>query len=130
MIVLADYNLTRQALLLVGSLVTGGWLDLVAIRVMTFEDVGLSPDSSDRSVWQFAQVNQMLLLTANRNMKGKDSLEQVMREENRSTSYPIITIGDLDRVNEYDYREQCVERLIEIAIDIQDYLGVGRLYIP
>ena len=63
-------------------------------------------------------------------MKGKDSLEQVMREENRSTSYPIITIGDLDRVNEYDYREQCVERLIEIAIDIQDYLGVGRLYIP
>jgi hypothetical protein len=48
----------------------------------------------------------------------------------KSNSYPIITIGDLDRVNEYDYREQCVERLVEIAIDIRDYLGVGRLYIP
>ncbi|MBW4442561.1 MAG: hypothetical protein KME10_15275 [Plectolyngbya sp. WJT66-NPBG17] len=72
----------------------------------------------------------MLLLTANRNAKGEDSLEQVMREENLSSSFPIITIADPDRVNEYDYREQCVERLIEIAIDLQDYLGSGRLFIP
>jgi hypothetical protein len=130
MIFLADYNLNRQALLLSGSLAVGGWLDLVPISLVTFEDVGLSADSNDRVVWQFAQANQMLLLTANRNMRGEDSLEQVMREENTSTSFPIITIGDPDRINEYDYRERCVERLVEIVIDIQDYLGVGRLYIP
>ncbi|GEM_PF-6501903 len=31
MIVLADYNLNRQAILLAGSLMTGGWLDLAPI---------------------------------------------------------------------------------------------------
>ena len=72
----------------------------------------------------------MLLLTANRNGKGEDSLEQVMREENQPTSFPIITIADPDRVNESDYRERCVERLVEIVIDIQDYMGAGRLFIP
>jgi hypothetical protein len=41
-------------------------------------------------VWNYAQANKMMILTANRNMKGKDSLEQVMREENNSTSFPII----------------------------------------
>jgi hypothetical protein len=33
-------------------------------------------------------------------------------------------------VNESDYRERCVERLVEIVIDIQDYIGAGRLFIP
>jgi hypothetical protein len=50
--------------------------------------------------------------------------------ENQPTSLPIITIGDPDRVNESDYRERCVERLVEIVIDIQDYMGAGRLFIP
>jgi hypothetical protein len=130
MIVLADYNLNRQAILISGSLVTGGWLALAPIQLMTFEGVGLSADSNDRVVWRFAQTNGMLLLTANRNAKGQNSLEQVMREENQPTSFPIITIGDPDRVNESDYRERCVERLVEIVIDIQDYMGAGRLFIP
>lgn len=130
MIVLADYNLNRQAILLSGSLVTGGWLDLAPIQLMTFEGIGLSADSNDRVIWIFAQTNGMLLLTANRNAKGEDSLEQVMREENQPTSFPVITIGDPDRANEFDYRERCVERLVEIVIDIQDYMGSGRLYIP
>lgn len=130
MIVLADYNLNRQAILISGSLVAGGWLDLAPIRLTTFADVGLSADSNDRMVWRFAQTNGMLLLTANRNAKGKDSLEQVMREDNQPTSFPILTIGDPDRVNESDYRERCAERLVEIVIDIQDYRGAGRLFIP
>lgn len=130
MIVLADYNLNRQAILLSGSLLAGGWLDIAPIRLVTFENIGLSADSNDRVVWRFAQTNGILLITANRNAKGEDSLEQVIREENQPTSFPIITIGDPDRINEYDYRERCVERLVEIVIDIQDYLGAGRLYIP
>lgn len=90
MMVLADYNLNRQAILLSGSLLTGGWLDLVPIRLITFEGVGLPADSNDRVVWRFAQTNGILLLTANRNAKGEDSLEQVMREENQPTSFPIL----------------------------------------
>ncbi len=49
------------------------------------KEVGLSIDTSDRILWRFAQSNQMIILTANRNMKGKDSLEQVIREENTTT---------------------------------------------
>ncbi len=130
MIVLADYNLNRQAILISGSLVAGGWLDLAPVRLVTFEVVHLPADSNDRVVWRFAQANGILLITANRNAKGEDSLEQVMREENMPDSLPIITIGDSERVNEYNYRENCVERLVEIVIDIQDYLGSGRLFIP
>lgn len=73
----------------------------------------------------------MILLTANRSMKGKDSLEQVIREENISTSLPVVTIGDADRVlSDPDYRNRCVDRLIEIVFDIDDYRGSRRLFIP
>lgn len=58
MIVLADYNLNRQTILISGSLVVSGLLDLALIRLRTFE------------------------------------------------------------------------RLVEIVIDIQDYMGAGRLFIP
>ncbi|MFM7909036.1 MAG: ACP S-malonyltransferase, partial [Microcystis sp.] len=41
-------------------------------------------------------------LTANRSMEGKDSLEQVLREENTSESLPVITVSNADRLlNDY-----------------------------
>jgi len=87
-------------------------------------------ESSDRLVWCYAQEQEMMILTANRNMKGDDSLEQVMREENTENSFPVLTIGNLERLSEAEYRERCAERLIEIAVDIDNYKGVGRLFIP
>ena len=63
-------------------------------------------------------------------MKGQDSLEQIMREHNDATSFPIVTIGDLDRLDESEYRERCVDRLIEIVLEVDNYMGVGRLFIP
>ena len=88
-------------------------------------------NSSDRQVWRFAQANQMILLTANRSMKGKDSLEQVIREENTPTSFPVLTIANVDRLlADSNYRERCVNRLIEIAIDIEYYKGTMRIFIP
>lgn len=56
-----------------------GWLDLLSIQFVLLEEAGLAMDSSDRLIWQFAQANQMLLLTANRNAKGEDSLEQTIQ---------------------------------------------------
>ena len=58
------------------------------------------PGSSDRLVWRYAQAHQMIILTANRRMKGGDSLEKVMREENSSTCLPVITIANLTRFDE------------------------------
>jgi hypothetical protein len=54
-----------------------------------------------------------------------------MREENTSTSLPVVTIGYADRVmTDPDYRNRCVDRLIEIIFDIDDYRGSRRLFIP
>lgn len=72
----------------------------------------------------------MILLTANRSMKGRDSLEQTIREENLPTSLPVITIRNIDRLSESQYREDCAVRLVEIVLDIDNYKGVGRLFIP
>src|SRR5919199_4649386 len=131
MIFLVDHNLEGHALILLGNIANLGWLELLPIRFMTFEEVALSISSDDRVVWRFAQVNHMILLTANRSMKGRNSLEQVMREENTSTSLPVVTIGNADRIlSDPDYRNRCVDRLIEIVFDIDDYRGSSRLFIP
>ena len=72
----------------------------------------------------------MLLLTANRNMIGEDSLQQTIRDENRPESNPVITIANVNRVRERNYREECATRLAEICSDVESYLGTGRLFIP
>jgi hypothetical protein len=128
---LVDHNLRGHAVLLSGSILSGGWLDWVSIRFITFDEMKLPISIDDRVVWQLAQSNQMILLTANRSMKGANSLEQVMREEITSTSLPVITIGNADRLlNDPEYRERCATRLVEIVLDIDGYRGVSRLFIP
>ena len=129
-IVLVDHNMEGQAILLWGVLAAEGWLDLVPVRLMTFGEVGLPFDSDDRTVWRFVQAQRMLLLTDNRSMKGPDSLEQTIREERTSTTLPVITIGSLDRLDEHAYRERCATRLVEIALDLETYAGVTRVFIP
>jgi predicted nuclease of predicted toxin-antitoxin system len=124
---LIDHNLERYAVILLGKIASDGWLDLIPIRFITFREIELSTDSSDRVVWQVAQNNQMILLTANRNMKGEDSLEKTLREDNTPNSLPIVTIGNLDRFrSEPGYRSQCTDRIIEILLDLENYTGVGR----
>ena len=53
-----------------------------------------------------------------------------MRQENTLTSFPVITISDLTRLDEFEYREKCVDRLVEIVLELENYMGVGRLFIP
>lgn len=131
MIFLIDQNLKGHALVFFGAIASQGWLEVVPIQFVNFDEVGLSIDSDDRAVWRLAQTNQMMLLTANRSMKGKNSLEQVMREENTSESLPVITVSNTDRLlNDSEYRGRCVESLIEIVLDLDTYLGARRIFIP
>jgi len=131
MIFLIDHNLKGHSLVFLGAIASQGWLRIVPIRFVTFSEINLSDDSDDRVVWRLAQENQMILLTANRSMKGKDSLEQVIREENTSISLPVVTIGNADRLlNDSEYRNRCVESLIEIVLNIDNYLGSKRIFIP
>jgi hypothetical protein len=131
MIFLIDHNLKGHALIFLGAIASQGWLDIVSIRFVLFTEMDLAIDSDDRVVWRLAQENQMILLTANRSMKGKDSLEQVMREENTSKSLPVVTISNADRLlNDSEYRGRCVESLVEIVLDIDSYRGARRIFIP
>jgi hypothetical protein len=131
MIFLIDHNLKGHALVFFGAIATQGWLDIVSIQFVTFAEMDLSIDSDDRTVWRLAQENQMILLTANRSMKGEDSLEQVIREENTSESLPVITVSNADRLlNDSEYRGRCVESLVEIVLDIDTYRGARRIFIP
>jgi hypothetical protein len=129
-IFLIDHNIEGQSLILFGSITSEGWLETLPIRFISFDEVELPINSSDRVVWRFAQENQMILLTANRSMKGEDSLEQVIREECLPTSLPVVTLANVARIIEREYREECVDRLIEIALYLENYLGVSRLFIP
>lgn len=128
--ILVDHDMEGQAFLLWGTLSATGWLELLPMRLARFIDVGLPYDSTDREVWRFAQANQMFLLTNNRNMEGLDALEQTIRDEGYSTALPVITIGRAERIRERPYREQCAARLLEIIVDLDDYRGVGRIFIP
>ncbi|MEM6840208.1 MAG: ACP S-malonyltransferase [Cyanobacteria bacterium P01_H01_bin.121] len=130
MIFLIDHNLKGHALVFFGAIASQGWLNIVPVQFVTFDQVSLSIESDDRVVWRLVQEKQMILLTANRSMKGKDSLEQVMREENTSESLPVITVSNADRLlNNSEYRGRCVESLIEIVLDIDTYLGARRIFI-
>jgi hypothetical protein len=128
--ILVDHNMEGDADLLWGTIAGDGWLEIVPMRKVTFADVNLPVDSSDRIVWRFAQEHRMLLLTDNRNMKGDDSLEKTIREEITTDSLPVITIGSLDRIDESEYRQLCANRLVEIVVDLDCYLGYSRLFIP
>jgi hypothetical protein len=90
---LIDHHLERYGVILLGKIANEGWLDLIPIRFITFKEIELPTDSNDRTVWRIAQENQMILLTANRNMQGEDSLEQVLREDNTPDSLPVVTMA-------------------------------------
>jgi hypothetical protein len=128
--VLLDHHMKKQGVLLWATMDSEGWLKLLDIPMLTFDDVGLSIDSSDRDIWRLAQERQLILLTGNRNKDGKDSLEQTIQDENAPTSLPVVTVSIVERLEDRIYRERCAERLAEIIFDIEDYLGAGRIYIP
>jgi predicted nuclease of predicted toxin-antitoxin system len=127
---LSDHDIEGYAQLLWGTLASVGWLDLMRLELATFREVGLSPRSNDREVWRFAQANGLILITNNRNMKDEDSLEQTIREENQTNSLPVLTIGNVERLAELSYREQCADALVTISLDLENCHGRGRIYIP
>jgi hypothetical protein len=128
--ILVDHNIEGLALMLWDIIAKEGWLEFCNIKMLMFSDVGLNTTSNDREVWRFAQHNHMILLTANRNMDGKDSLEQTLRDENTLTSLPVITIAREKRLKESNYREQLVESLLEKIIFLDNYKGTSRIFIP
>jgi hypothetical protein len=106
------------------------WLSLGLI-LYDFEDVGLDPKVADDVLWHVCQQQQIVLITANRNHDGPDSLEATIRAHNTLTSLPVFTIADDQRVlTSKDYAERVALKLLDYLLDIDRVRGAGRLYIP
>jgi len=128
--ILVDHDIEGQAILLWARISAEGWHELLSLRIVLFDDVGLPTDSSDRDVWRFAQHNEMVLLTGNRRMKEVDSLERTIRDENTPTSLPVLTIGNVSRMLDRGYLDRCKLRLLEVILYLENYAGAGRLFLP
>lgn len=129
-VLLADHNVEGHAQLLLRALKSLGWADALDIRLATFDKVALTSASTDREVWQRVQELGMLLITANRNRSGTDSLEQVLRDEHSAESLPVLTVSQAKRLlQDRVYRNACAERIAEIIVDLDIYRGVPRLFI-
>ena len=130
--VLSDHNCIGQARELFRMLGRLKYDALIETKLVLFTAVQLDDAADDETVWQLCQEQRFLLLTSNRRtVDGDLSLEAVVRRNYAPDILPVLTIGDPDRVlHDSDYCKQCAERLAEIIFDLDDYVGVMRLYLP
>jgi hypothetical protein len=42
----------------------------------------------------------------------------------------VLTIGTAERIVDSEYRVRCAMRLLDIALNIEKFLGTGRIFIP
>jgi hypothetical protein len=106
------------------------WEFLRLVQI-SFADLGLPPDTSDRDVWEVCQRAQVVLVTANRNEAGPESLEATIQHQNTRQSLPVFTLANDQRVlRDRQYAETVADRLIEVLFDIDSYRGTGRIYLP
>ena len=131
---LADINVQGQVDLLRLVLESSEWADLwrgLSISIHTFDDVGLTQDARDDTVWRLCQERQFLLITANRNREDETSLEATIQKENTPASLPVFTLADAEQVrHSRAYAEAVAVRMLEYLLDIDSYRGTGRLYLP
>lgn len=132
--ILPDVDVIGQCIALVRILNSPTWrtiweeLDPI---VATFEDVGLATNAQDVVVWRSCQTWQLVLVTGNRNLHADHSLEATIRAYADRSSLPVITLADEKRIlRDRDYAELVAERMLDHLLNIDDYRGVGRLYVP
>ena len=73
----------------------------------------------------------VVLVTANRDDAGPESLEATIQHQNTPQSLPVFTLANDQRVlRDRQYAETVADRLIEALFDIGSYRGTGRIYLP
>jgi hypothetical protein len=132
--ILADANIIGSVESLVQQMQSRKWGEFWAflgLEFKRFEDVGLSPDSSDLVIWQTCQAEQLILITDNRNKKSADSLEATIQQYNQPDSLPVFTISSMAAFgNSRTYAEKILEHLYDYLMRIDEVRGTGRLYLP
>jgi hypothetical protein len=132
--IMADHDIEGQTQVLLRLLTSAAWSEVwheLAVRVESFASLGLPEDTADAALWQSCQTQQIILITGNRNKAGPDALEAVIERNNTPTSLPVLTIGTPPRVlSSREYAERVATRLLEVLLDVEQYRGTGRLYLP
>jgi hypothetical protein len=132
--ILGDINIQGHVRVLVTILESATWRDLwepLHLPLRTFADLGLVRNASDAEVWQLCQQQGIILLTANRNAAGPDSLENTIRNESTARSLPVLTVADPDQIlHSKHYAERVAAQLLDYLLNIEQLRGTGRLYLP
>jgi hypothetical protein len=84
--IMADHDIEGQMQVILHLLLSREWRAVwteLAMSVESFVTLSISPDISDAALWQFCQTQQIILLTANRNREGPESLEAIIRAGNQ-----------------------------------------------
>lgn len=106
------------------------WTHGLDLEFLSFRELGLAPDATDRAVWVAAQDAAAVLVTANR-AGGPESLESVIAELAGPTSLPVLTLADPRRIRrDRDYARAAAVRLLDYLSQIESLRGSGRLYLP
>jgi hypothetical protein len=75
--IMADHNVEGHFEVLLRLWTSEAWQSMwesLALEIESFERLGLAHDMSDRDLWQICQQREIVLLTANRNDEGPESL--------------------------------------------------------
>ena len=130
--ILSDVNIEGHVQALYSILESAAWRGvwtLFNLPLYTFHDLGLVPETPDMVLWQVCQQQEIILITANRNDDGPDSLESAIRTMSTAHSLPVFTIANARQVlHSREYAERVVEKLLDYLIDIDNFRGTGRLY--
>jgi hypothetical protein len=134
MIILSD-NDVRGAVTALRRAIEHEWAGIAEdldLRFVELEELGLRPDSPDAEVYTKCLEEGALLVTGDRSTRdGPDSLENVIGRLGREDSYPVITIADQVRLRrDRTYGEECAADLIDVIMDIDNYRGVRRIFLP
>ncbi len=89
-----DGHLARLARLMAVADLIVYFPDLVYVSSLA---LGLLPGTPDRIVWKFCQREQWVLLTANRNHDGPDSLNATILDSWHPGLLPVLTLMDATR---------------------------------
>jgi hypothetical protein len=131
---LIDVNVEGHVRRLLDVLTSKAWDDLwmaLDVRVESFATLNLARTLDDAALWRLAQAAQLVIITANRNDDGPDSLESVLRNDNEADHLPVFTLANPDRILRDSFYAQFVaERLIDQLTDLDRLRGAGRLYLP
>lgn len=128
--ILIDQDLLGYDVFLEEGLKETGWDQLISVEFKRLRDFGFPGNLPDQEIWRFVQTQRLLLVTNNRNNEDETSLQATMWRENTPESLPIITISDKNALIQSDYRQRVAQSLVRIFVDLENYLGTGRVFVP